>query len=349
MIRPTGDLRAGAARSTWLRASLVVLLVAAVVASIAMGVRTYRTLTLLQSAQAAGVASTSSLRPWMTIQYVAATFRVSESMLRVRLQLPSDLDGRTTLRALAERHRATDLEYLQIVQSAIAAALEREPEPVAADPASSPGWIASTGERLLAAVVTYGYPALALTLFVGALGFPVPSGVATIVAGSLAAQGHLNWLGAAALAVAASSLGDLAAYGLGRFGNRSFIERRGRWFGFTPANRARADMLFLRWGALTVLLSRTLVSHLSSVISLLAGLSRYRLTAFVAVGVLGRVAWTAAYLGLGHSVGADLSAASGFLGSLTGLLFSITIAAGAALLLFHRRAPAADSPAGAGR
>jgi membrane-associated protein len=312
MTLRTDDVKGGATRSARLRAGLIVLLVLAVAASVAMGVRSYRTLSLLQSAQAAGVPSTSSLRPWMTLQYVAATYRISEPTLRDRLQVPPDIDGRTSLRALAEQHRSTDLEYLRVVQSAIAATLGRRPEPDGGVPASARGWVASTGERVLAAVVAYGYPALALTLFVGALGFPVPSGVATIVAGSLASQGHMNWVVAAVLAVAASSLGDLAAYGLGRFGNRSFIERRGRWFGYTPANRTRADTLFLRWGALTVLLSRTLVSHLSSVVSLLAGLSRFRLVAFVAVGALGRIVWTAAYLGLGHSVGGDLGAASGF-------------------------------------
>jgi membrane protein DedA with SNARE-associated domain len=70
----------------------------------------------------------------------------------------------------------------------------------------------------------------------------------------------------------------------------------------------------------TVFITRTFVSCLSSVASLLAGVSRYRLTNFVAVSAVGRLVWTAAYLGLGYMIGADLDAATGFLTNLTGFL-----------------------------
>ncbi len=66
--------------------------------------------------------------------------------------------------------------------------------------------------------------------------------------------------------------------------------------------------------------TRTFVSYLSSVASLLAGVSRYRLAKFVAVAVVGRLMWTAAYLGLGYVIGADLDAATGFLSNLSGFL-----------------------------
>jgi membrane protein DedA with SNARE-associated domain len=56
------------------------------------------------------------------------------------------------------------------------------------------------------------------------------------------------------------------------------------------------------------------------VASLLAGVSRYRLSNFIAVSAVGRLAWTAAYLGLGYVIGADLDAATGFLANLTGFL-----------------------------
>jgi membrane-associated protein len=308
-------------------------------ASIAMGVRSCRTLALLQSAQAAGVAKTSSLRPWMTLGYVASAYGVDATALRDRLQLPPDTDSRASLKTLAEQHRAPVLEYLGRVQGAIAEASDRQRDDDAASEAR--GWMGETGDRLLAAVVAYGYPALALTLFIGAVGLPVPTGIATIVAGSLASQGHLGWLTAIALAVGASILGDLAGYWLGRLGNKSFFERRGRWLGYTPASRVRAEALFLRWGALTVLLSRTLVSHLSSVVSILAGLTRYRLAAFVAVAALGRMLWTAAYFGVGYSVGSDLEAASGFLGSLSALLIAVSIAAGTSILLYRAHTAAA--------
>jgi membrane protein DedA with SNARE-associated domain len=182
-----------------------------------------------------------------------------------------------------------------------------------------------SSEDILSALLVYGYPALSLTLFLGAIGLPVPTGLATTLAGSLVAHGHLHWLAVGAIAVAASVAGDAIGYGIGRGLGRGFLERRGRWFGFTPARQARVQMLFDRWGGLTVLISRTLVSHLSSVVSLLAGLSRYRPVGFLAFAAMGRVLWTSAYLGLGYWAGNDLEAASGFLANFTGLLVSLAI------------------------
>ena len=77
--------------------------------------------------------------------------------------------------------------------------------------------------------------------------------------------------------------------------------------------QARAEALFERWGAPTILLSRTLISHLSSIVSLLAGLHRYRIHAFLAIALLGRLIWTAAYVGLGYTLAGNVGAATDFL------------------------------------
>jgi membrane protein DedA with SNARE-associated domain len=79
----------------------------------------------------------------------------------------------------------------------------------------------------------------------------------------------LLWAGAAA--VVFSVLGDLAGYGLGRVLGREFFERRGRWLGLTPALRAKVEIFFQKWGILTVVLSRSLLSFKSSAVNLLAG------------------------------------------------------------------------------
>jgi len=139
------------------------------------------------------------------------------------------------------------------------------------------------------------------------------------------ARGSMNWAWAAVVAVTASVLGDAVGYGLGRALSRQFLERYGRWIGYSPARRIRVALLFDRWGALGVLLSRTLVSHLSAVLNLLAGASRYRLSVFVAFTVVGRILWTSAYLGLGYTVGADLEAAAGFLANLSIFLVSLAV------------------------
>jgi membrane protein DedA with SNARE-associated domain len=132
----------------------------------------------------------------------------------------------------------------------------------------------------------------------------------------------------------ASVAGDFIGYEIGRFANERFLVRQGRWIGFTSDRRARVDALFHRWGGMTVFLTRTLVSHLSSIASLLAGISRYRLWAFLVYATVGRALWTAAYFGLGYVIGNDIEAASTFLGHMTGLVLSLGAILAAVSFLF---------------
>ena len=104
-----------------------------------------------------------------------------------------------------------------------------------------------------------------------------------------------------------------------------FSSADGRWLGYTPARGLHVQRLFENWGLATLFVTRTFVSYLSSAANLLAGVSRYRLSKFIAVAVVGRMLWTAAYVGLGYVIGADLEAATGFLGNLSGFLICATI------------------------
>ena len=324
-------------RLGWLHSGLIIVLIMALSLTFLFGIRSYRTLVLLQSAQQLAVVETSSIRAWMTLRYVAATYDVDEDELVTQLQLPTGIDRQVTLRSLAEKQGLSPFNYVRVVQAAIAeiAALQHKPESIE----EPKGWLDTISEGFLSAVLVYGYPALALILFLGAIGAPVPTGLSTTVAGSLASQGHLSWQWTIALAVGASVLGDLVGYGLGRMVSGTFLERYGRLFGYTSANRARVEVMFVRWGAIAVLLTRTLASHLSSVVSILAGVSRFRLASFLAFAVVGRIIWTAAYFELGYLVGADLEAASGFLANLSVFLILLVIFLGTATALVRLGTP----------
>ena len=87
---------------------------------------------------------------------------------------------------------------------------------------------------------------------------------------------------------------------------------------------------------LIVFVTRTFISHLSSIASLLAGMSRFRLPRFLAIALAGRFIWTAAYLGLGYGIGADWEAATGFLTNLSGLLIALIVLAGSGLVAAGR-------------
>jgi membrane protein DedA with SNARE-associated domain len=133
-------------------------------------------------------------------------------------------------------------------------------------------------------------------------------------------------------------LGDIAGYGLGRLLGREFLERRGRWLGFTSVRRARVEMLFQQWGVLCVLLSRSLISFLSSAVNLLAGAGRYQLRVFLPFAIMGRLIWSLAYLGIGNSFGIVIDASADFVSNLSALLASLVALVGLGFTLHRNRA-----------
>lgn len=308
-------------RFHWQRWVLFLLFAIAAAATVMFAIRTYRSFLLLRSAYKLGAADAASVRPWMTLDYVARTYGVPEKDLVERLGLPHDTDARSTLRSIGEREDTSPFAYLHEVQEAIA-----QGRPISQPSRGDLTEDESTfGDKVLAALLVHGYPVLALTLMLGAFGVPFPSALSVVLAGSLAAQGQMSWFWAGAVAVASSVLGDLAGYGFGRVLGREFFERRGRWLGLTPSVRARVELFFQKWGVLTVVLSRSLLSFKSSAVNLLAGASRYRLRVFLPFAIVGRAIWTSAYLGLGYAFGVAIEAAADFTSSLGGLLLSLVV------------------------
>ena len=232
------------ARGRWPTRLLVLLVVLAAVATAMLGLRTYRTWTLLSSAYEVGVPETSSVRPWMTLRYVAIAYRAPETALGEYLGLSPQTDPDTTLKALAERFGVSPPDYARRVQRAIASVA---PAPAVPRDGKASSWLGGAGEDFVSAILVYGYPALALTLLLGALGLPLPSGLSMVVAGSLAAQGQLRWELLAMVATVASVAGDVTGYGVGRALGDKFLDRRGQWLGLTPDRRARVERLFNRW------------------------------------------------------------------------------------------------------
>jgi membrane protein DedA with SNARE-associated domain len=318
-------------RVSWVRWTAYVFLVVSVFASVWCGLRTYRSYLLLRSAYEVGLPQSGSVRAWMTLQYVADTYRIPVALLIGRLALPAETTPDVSLMSLTEKEGLSPFRYVQRVQQIIAEAAPSN-HTEAAD--GSTGWLAWLEDRFLSGLLVYGYPILGLILLFGAIGLPLPTGLSAAIAGSLSAVGRMDWAMASIVAIAASLLGDVVAYGVGRAASERFLERWGRWIGYRPKHRARAEALFDRWGGLAVLLTRTLISHLSSIVSLLAGLHRYRIYPFLGFALLGRAIWTFAYLGLGYALGGSIEAATEFLKNLTGLLLSLSMLTASTIFAF---------------
>ena len=309
-------------------------MLASAVAVVVLSVRTYNSLVLLRNAQALGTPAIGKVRPWMTLGYVADSYQVGAAELVDGLGLPRNVDPNTSLLAIAVEQRLSPVAYMQQVQRALAGLIAAPRADAVTTVTSGPGTV---GQQVLAAMLVYGYPVLGLTLMLGALGVPLPAGLATVVVGSLAASGKLDWTVTAVVALSASVIGDMAGYGLGRLVRPASLERRAGWLGYSATRRARVEALLARWGGLAVLLTRTLVSSLSAVVNLAAGAGRYRLRDFAVQALVGRLAWTSAYLAVGYVAGSDLDAASGFLLNLSLALIALAVFTGSGLAVLRRR------------
>jgi membrane protein DedA with SNARE-associated domain len=330
-------------RSVFLRWSAGVVLVGSLLATWYFGVRAFRSYELLRSATEIGLPAVANIRPWMTLGYVATTYDAPFAELAASLSLPADTPENTTLGSISLSRKILPLRFVEEVQSAVAAIV---PDHLPADGGSNQQTITEKrSDDYLSALLAYSYPALALVLLVGAIGLPVPTGFSTLLAGSMVAIGEMSWPLAAAVAVGASVGGDVIGYAIGRLADESFLARAGRWIGYSERRKGRVQHLFAHWGGLTVLLTRTLVSHLSSLASLLAGISRYSFPAFLGYAALGRVIWTAAYLGLGYVIGNNIEAAGTFLQHITGLVLSLGLAviAGSYLVAPYLASSTADA------
>ena len=138
-------------------------------------------------------------------KYLTGMYRIPETALSEGLGLLPGRDPNTSLKSLADEAGVSPPQYVRRVQRVIAqhtplAGLDR-------DNAGS-GWVAAIADRVLTALLVYGYPVLGLALLLGAIGLPLPGGLAMIVAGSLAGQERVSWIGGG-IALIASVVGVL--------------------------------------------------------------------------------------------------------------------------------------------
>ena len=107
------------ARFYWQRRVLFLFFGIVALAVATFGLRTYRSFLLLYSAYELGVPDASSVRPWMTMDYVTRAYGLPELALAERLGLPLGIDPSSTLKSLAQKQGVSPFQYLRQIQEAI--------------------------------------------------------------------------------------------------------------------------------------------------------------------------------------------------------------------------------------
>ncbi len=183
------------------------------------------------------------------------------------------------------------------------------------DPSSITGMV-------LSALVAYGPIALALALFLGAIGMPVPGTILLIAAGAFIRQGVFSMATAIILGFTGTVLGDSVSYGMGRFAGSWALHRFGRSAPWTAASQ-----VLVRRGDLAVYLTRFLFMPLAVPLNLIAGSSNYPYSRYLMFDIVGEITWFALYGGLGYIFGSQWELISQFVSDSVGLLAGFAILA----------------------
>jgi membrane protein DedA with SNARE-associated domain len=158
-------------------------------------------------------------------------------------------------------------------------------------------------EWLRAALVHYGYWAVAVALLLENAGIPVPGETVLLLASFLAYSQHeLKLPLVIVVGTIAATAGDNLGFALGLYGGRRLLERHQRFFHVRDATLALGERLFERYGAFTVFFAR-FVFGMRIVAGPLAGVLRMPWKKFLAFNFLGAAVWVGVISCVGYLFG----------------------------------------------
>lgn len=187
-------------------------------------------------------------------------------------------------------------------------------------------------EFFLTGILNYGALMLSITLYLGALGIPVPGTLFVSAAGAFAQQGVMAWRTAFLLGLLGVVLGDSTSYAMGRLA-RGWVQRR---FGQSAAWQ-NAQTTFDRRGGLAIYLTRCFLTPLAIPTNLIAGSGGYAYWRFLIYDTAGEITWLTFFGSLGFIFGSQWEVISQFVSDLSGLLAGIALVGLGFYFLFRRR------------
>ncbi len=177
---------------------------------------------------------------------------------------------------------------------------------------------------LLSYILLYRYMALAVAVYLGAMGVPLPVNIALLALGAFASQGYFSFWASFAIAIAGNVLGDLTVYGVTwHYGDAivSFLRLRKVRFFVNLEKELRSD------AAITVFITR-FGSAMSPLTNVLAGVSRVPFFTFLPADIAGNVIEPFGCLAVGYTVGSywsDFSGAADLVGAIVAVISVIFI------------------------
>jgi len=174
---------------------------------------------------------------------------------------------------------------------------------------AAPGYILKEpmSERIIAYIVEFvsqvihggGYWGLVALMGIESACIPLPSEIILPFAGYEVYRGYLSLIGVATAAALGCNVGSLVAYWIGAKGGRPLVERYGKWVLMSPHDLDRMTLFFVKYGSITVLVSR-LLPVVRTFIAFPAGIARMPQLRFHLYTFIGSWPWCfgLAYMGM---------------------------------------------------
>jgi membrane protein DedA with SNARE-associated domain len=157
-------------------------------------------------------------------------------------------------------------------------------------------------------IVAHGVLAIFVLMAVDAV-LPAGGEVVMLFGGALAAGAIAGHTGPSLAAVIAAGtlgylFGSIVGWAIGRAGERTLIERHGRWLHLGPERFARAERWFERFGSAFVFFGR-LTPLVRSFVSIPAGVLEFPFGPYVALSAMASLLWCLAFGLAGHALGSN--------------------------------------------
>jgi len=151
-------------------------------------------------------------------------------------------------------------------------------------------------------ISSWGYFGVGLMMAIESVCIPLPSEIIMPFAGFLVAQGKFTLLGVTLAGALGCLVGSVAAYAVGIYGGRAFIEKYGGYILISKHDLNLADKFFNKYGSSAIFFSR-LLPVIRTFISLPAGIAKMNFTKFVVYTFLGSLPWCFALAYIGKKLG----------------------------------------------
>ena len=173
-------------------------------------------------------------------------------------------------------------------------------------------------------------------LYAGALAAGAISGQHPVLLGHQLQTGLESYLVLATAGTLGYLLGSLIGWAIGRWGERSLLERHGRWLHLKPENLERAERWFDRHGRAAVFLGR-LTPVVRSFISIPAGALGSPLRPYTLLTLAGSAIWCFGFAAVGWALGSSYEQVHHAFRYVDVLAVAGVVAALAAMLVLRRR------------